>query len=129
MLPRTPLLIVASLLIACGASAQAPHHGLDPANLDTTCAPCQDFNRYANGGWLARTQLDAQHASYGSVTEPSGRNQGTLRRIVGKLSAAAPPHPPTNDEKNGAFYPSSLGTPTPPTTGAQPPRPRPPRIA
>src|SRR3989442_15029357 len=106
MLPRTPLLIVASLLIACGASAQAPHHGLDPANLDTTCAPCQDFNRYANGGWLARTQLDAQHASYGSLTQLSGRNQGTPRPTVGQPPPPAPPHPPPNAE--------NLRAPSPP---------------
>src|SRR5216684_4675209 len=71
------------------APLAAQHHGLDPANLDTTCRPCTDFNRYANGGWLARTQLDAQHASYGSFTELSERNQETLRRIVDHLSAVA----------------------------------------
>src|SRR3989441_13166102 len=123
MLPRTPLLIVASLLIACGASAQAPHHGLDPANLDTTCAPCQDFNRYANGGWLARTQLDAQHASYGSFTELTERNQETLRRIVGQLAAAAPAHPPTHHEKVRALYASRLDTAAPQGPGAEPPGP------
>src|SRR2546426_12808636 len=123
MLPRTPLLIVASLLIACGASAQAPHHGLDPANLDTTCAPCQDFNRYANGGWLARTQLDAQHASYGSFTELSERNQETLRRIVEKGAAAAPAYPPTNDEKIRALHAPSTDTPAPAAMGPQPPPP------
>ena len=26
-------------------------HGLDPAELDTTCMPCQDFVRFATGGW------------------------------------------------------------------------------
>src|SRR3989475_11403255 len=93
MLPRTPLLIVASLLIACGASAQAPHHGLDPANLDTTCAPCQDFNRYANGGWLARTTLPPEYASYGSFVELVERNNETLHRIVDRLAPAAPAVP------------------------------------
>src|SRR2546425_13152988 len=117
MLPRTPLLIVASLLIACGASAQAPHHGLDPANLDTTCAPCQDFNRYANGGWLARTQLDAQHASYRSFTPLSERNQETLPPIAEKPPAPAPPPPPTNDEQNGALSPSFIDTPPPHAQG------------
>ncbi|PYP69853.1 MAG: hypothetical protein DMD41_16240, partial [Gemmatimonadetes bacterium] len=94
---RFALIAVAFGLVAVRVHAQT-RHGLDPANMDTTCAPCQDFNRYANGGWLARTQLDAQHASYGSFTELSERNQETLRRIVEKLAAAAPAYPRTNDE-------------------------------
>jgi putative endopeptidase len=99
---------------------QQAHHGLDPANLDTTCAPCQDFNRYANGGWLARTTLDAAHASFGSFTELSERNQETLRRIVEKLASTAPAHPKTNDEKVGAYYASCMDTAAAEATGAKP---------
>src|SRR5438093_1322478 len=60
--------------IACLATVgplagQGLHRGLDPANLDTSCAPCQDFYRYANGGWLARTALPPEYPSYGSFTE------------------------------------------------------------
>src|SRR5712692_700228 len=128
MLRRTPLLIVASLLIARGASGQA-RHGLDPTNMDTTCQPCQDFNRYANGGWLARTQLDAQHASYGSFTELSERNQETLRRIVEKLAAAAPGRPKTNDDKIGAFYASCMDTAAAEAAGPKPLGPELARIA
>ena len=51
-LTATPRLLAA--LVACLAPAplvaQGIHPGLDPANRDTTCAPCQDFYRYANGG-------------------------------------------------------------------------------
>ena len=79
-----PRLLAAA--IACCAvrvlPAQSGHHGLDPANLDTTCAPCQDFNRYANGGWLARTTLPPEYASYGSFVELVERNNETLHRIV-----------------------------------------------
>ena len=116
---RFALIAVALGLVAVRVHAQT-RHGLDPANMDTTCAPCQDFNRYANGGWLARTQLDAQHASYGSFTELSERNQETLRRIVEKLAAAAPAYPRTNDEKIGAFYASCMDTAAAEATGAKP---------
>src|SRR5260370_41549972 len=111
------------------APLAAQHHGLDPANIDTTCRPCTDFNRYANGGWLARTQLDAQHASYGSFTELSERNQETLRGIVEQPAATAPAYARTHDEKGGALYPSCLDPPTAQATAAKPLAPAPPRRA
>ena len=100
--------------------AQSGHPGLDPANLDTTCAPCQDFNRYANGGWLARTTLPPEYASYGSFVELVERNNETLHRIVDRLAAAAPAVPRTTEHKLGAFYASCMDSGAVEQAGAGP---------
>src|SRR6059036_336319 len=105
--------------VAAGLGAQG-HHGLDPANLDTTCAPCQDFYRYSNGGWLARTALGPEYASYGSFTELIERNNETLRGIVDRLAAGAPATPKTTDQKLGAFYASCMDSARAERAGAQP---------
>ena len=118
----TPRLLAAALACIAPASllSQGSHPGLDPANRDTTCAACQDFYRYANGGWLARTTLPPEYASYGSFTELVERNNETLHRIVDRLAAAAPATPQTTDGKLGAFYASCMDSSAVERAGAAP---------
>ncbi|HXJ31614.1 MAG TPA: M13 family metallopeptidase [Gemmatimonadales bacterium] len=121
MPPSRPHLILAlSVCIAAPAVAQQIHHGLDPANLDTTCAPCQEFYEYANGGWLKRTELPPQYPSYGSFVELQDRNAETLRGIVAALAKTAPAHPTTPDQKVGVFYASCMDSAAADAAGAAP---------
>lgn len=128
-------LIIASALSCASVTpvlAQVAHHGLDPANLDTTCAPCQDFYRYANGGWLSRTPLPPEYANYGSFTELVERNNETLRRIVDRLAqepAARARAPETPDAKLGAFYGSCVDSSASERAGIKPLEPELSRIA
>jgi putative endopeptidase len=105
-------LLIASVccLAAVDSLAAQGHPGLDPANLDSSCAPCQDFYRYANGGWLARTPLPPEYPSYGSFVELIDRNNQTLRAILDK----------TTDKQLGDFYASCVDSAAAERVGAQP---------
>src|SRR5437899_4459352 len=113
------LIPVLACTVVAGLGAQG-HHGLDPANLDTTCAPCQDFYRYSNGGWLARTALGPGYASYGGFTSVRDRNNEPLRATGDRRAAPAPATPQTTEQKLGAFYASCMDSASAEQAGAAP---------
>jgi putative endopeptidase len=51
------------------ASPVAATHGVQIADMDLSVDPAQDFYQYANGGWLARTEIPPDAASYGVFDE------------------------------------------------------------
>src|SRR5207237_7601675 len=117
---RHALLVSLFVSVLARPVAAQSHHGLDPANLDTSCAPCQDFYRFANGGWLAHTALPPEYPVYGSFTELVERNNQTLHRIVDRLAATAPEAPKTADQKLGAVYASCMDSTAIERAGAGP---------
>ena len=86
----TAVTIALALVLAVApACAEATMPALTPANLDTTVAPCRDFYRYANGGWLDRAQIPAAYPSWGGFDELYERNQQVLLAILERAAADA----------------------------------------
>jgi endothelin-converting enzyme/putative endopeptidase len=98
-----PRLVLALCLIAAPAPAQSPaasDPGLDHAMLDTKTSPCDNFYRFACGGWIDANPIPADESSWRVDQVLSLRNRETLRAILEK--AAMSPTPET--EKIGNYY-------------------------
>ena len=96
-------------LTALSLVAQAPtHHGINPANLDTSVKPCQDFYHFANGGWLKSHTLPADKAMIGSFTEVSDRNREILKQILDETSAKRNWPKGSIQQKVGDFFASGM---------------------
>ena len=58
-------LLLFFLLLAVCLSEQAFRSGIDRAAMDPTCKPCENFWRYANGGWVDKNPIPARLPSWG----------------------------------------------------------------
>jgi putative endopeptidase len=78
--------------------------GLDLGAMDKQVLPGNDFNRYASGAWLARTQIPADKPMASLRYLMSDRTEERLHQLMDQAAAAAPPEPNDLRGKVGAFY-------------------------
>jgi len=113
---RGAALAVAALGLAAASPALAQTTaqqgtGINPANIDKTVAPCDDFYRYASGNWLKNNPVPAAESRWGSFNELADHNNATQKAILEDLarkSATAPKG--SNAQKVGDFYAAAMDT-------------------
>ena len=80
-------LIALSLLtfgfLSCSTNME--NNAIDTKNLDLSANPAQDFNQYANGGWMKANPIPEDKASYNTFTELRDANEKKVRSIVDEL--------------------------------------------
>jgi putative endopeptidase len=82
-----------SILAAFAQQAPAPEtHGIVVANLDRSVKPGDDFYRFANGGWIKRTEIPPDRAAVDVFTklgDLSNKRTHDLIEEIAKSNAAA----------------------------------------
>jgi predicted metalloendopeptidase len=81
------LSLAATCVLAAGAlpaSAQSSAHslGIDTTNFDRSVRPQDDFFRFVNGGWIARTEIPADASSWGAFNELRESSRTALHTIL-----------------------------------------------
>ena len=100
---RSLAAMLVATLAATPLAAQGQAKPIDPANLDTTCAPCQNFFQYANGGWLKRSSIPADQPRWGSFNELQEQNYATLQGVLTDAAKNASSTKDPNIRKLGSF--------------------------
>ena len=68
-------------------SAAASRKLLDPANMDTTIRPGDDFFMYANGTWLKNNPIPGTETRWGSFNELQENNFKALHELLDAAAA------------------------------------------
>jgi predicted metalloendopeptidase len=110
------------LSIALAATLPAQKSGIHKEDLDPNCKPCEDFWRYAAGGWLDRNPIPARQARWGTMAVMTERNRERLKTIL-EEAAAAGPGAPAHVKQIGDLYAACMDTAALDARGAEPVRP------
>jgi putative endopeptidase len=114
---KTNWLLTATAALALAACSKAPSTAVTEAaplksgvyaeNMDTTVKPGNDFHEYVDGGWLARTEIPADKASYGVGFIVHEKNEDNVRIIIQEAAKSGAPKD-SDQQKVGDMYASFL---------------------
>jgi putative endopeptidase len=105
---RRTLCVLAGLgLMTIMLAAQAPRP-IDPANMDTSVKPCDNFFFFADGGWIKSNPVPADKSRWGAFEQLADRNRDVLKGILDEVSAKATWPKGSIEQKVADFYASGM---------------------
>ena len=89
--PRVSAVLLAAAIAVTPACRRTPasSSGIDLVGMDKSVVPGDDFNAYANGGWIKATPIPADKSSYGAGAILADETRKRLRALFQESSGAA----------------------------------------
>ncbi len=125
MIPtRFRFALVATLFTPLAATAQSKVASVIPAfdiaDLDRSTRACDDFARFANGGWLDKNPVPAAYTSWGPFAVLGDRNGDVLRQVLERAQKEARTTKDGDTRRLGDFYGSCMDSARVEALGATP---------
>ncbi|MDQ3819833.1 MAG: M13 family metallopeptidase, partial [Acidobacteriota bacterium] len=95
-------------------------YGFDFSNIDKSANACQDFNQFANGGWMAHNPIPPAYSTWGRFTQLDEQNLDVLHDILEDLLKKKNLAPGSNEQKIADFYGSCMDEATIEAQGINP---------
>jgi len=93
-------------------------HGVQVSDMDPTISPGDDFYRYANGGWLDRTEIPEGMPSYGTFEQLYVETLNQQIELIAQMARTA--EQGSDEWKAGQFFLQGVDTDTRNALGAGP---------
>src|SRR5207237_2895225 len=84
--------------------------GFDFSSIDRSASACQDFNRFANGGWMDKNPIPPAYSRWGRCELLDEQNLNVLHEILDGL-VAKKKFANSNEQKIADFYGSCMEEP------------------
>jgi predicted metalloendopeptidase len=114
------LLLSTLLLTGCGRSTTDAVSGIDRSHMNPEVRPGDDFFEYANGKWLAATEIPADRSAWGSFAILQEQTLAQLDVIAQQAAAKAESDRDPDRAAIGAFYRAFMDTETIAQRGMEP---------
>jgi putative endopeptidase len=83
---------------------------INPANMDTSVKPGNNFYEYVNGGWIKSHPIPPEYSQYGAFTVLYENNQKELKALVSEISKKKEVKQGSIEQKIRDFYNSGMDT-------------------
>ncbi len=93
---------------AFGQNASNQTKSIDPANMDISIKPCNDFFHYANGIWLKTNPIPAEFDQWGSFNILADHNSDVIHEILEDAAKDKSAPAGSNKQKIGDFYAAGM---------------------
>ncbi|MBN2601431.1 MAG: M13 family metallopeptidase, partial [Candidatus Marinimicrobia bacterium] len=103
-----PCLLCLLLASSCSQSDFAQRKAIDPANMDASVSPGDDFYQFANGTWMMKNPVPDDYSRYGSFEELREKNLKDLRTVMETAAENVNAVKGSNIQKIGDFYASGM---------------------
>ena len=118
--PLLAVLLIISAVAPGVAQTQGQDTGLNPANMDLTVDPRQDFYRFANGGWLDRTPIPSDEGAYGVFHELDDLTREQLLTLLNDVATSGTLQEGSDEWKAAELYRQGMDIETRNAQGVEP---------